>query len=172
MAELGDRAERALWRRFYTPGGTKAPAPDVLALAAYAEGGLSEAAAEPIEHWLASHPELLNDALADLAAAHGLTPASIYVPDEAIIANACALLSDDATGKIVPFRRNASSWRTALAWSSIAASLMVASLGGFAMGSDAYQNLSLNTGAGADTASADSFDVSATLVDFSDDSGT
>jgi len=170
MTGLGDETERTLWRRFYAPGGPKAPAPGALALAAYAEGRLIEAAAEPIEHWMASHPELLNDALVDLAAAHGLTPASVYVPDEAIIAKACALVGDGANAKIVPFRRAASNWRTALAWSSIAASLMVASLGGFAMGSDAYQNLSLNTG--ADTVSTDSFDVSATLVDFSDDSGT
>jgi hypothetical protein len=170
MAELGEEAERTLWRRFYALGGTKAPAPDALALAAYAEGRPSEAAAEPIEHWLASHPELLNDALADLAAAHGLTPASAYTPDEAIIAKACALVGDGANENIVPFRRAVSGWRSAVAWSSIAASLMVASLGGFAMGSDAYQNLSLNTS--ADTASTDNFDVSATLVDFSDDSGT
>jgi hypothetical protein len=33
-------------------------------------------------------------------------------------------------------------WRTALAWSSIAASLLCASLVGFSMGSDAYANLS------------------------------
>ncbi len=169
MAGLGDGAEQALWRSFYAPDGTTAPAPDALALAAYAEGRLREAAAEPIERWLASHPELLNDALADLAAAHGLTPASVYASDEAIIAKACALVGGGADGNVVPFRPAASGWRNALAWSSIAASLMVASLGGFAMGSDAYQNLSRT--AVADSASADTFDVSATLVDFSDDSG-
>lgn len=169
MAGMGDEAEQALWRRFYVPGGTKAPAPDALALAAYAEGRLSEKAAEPIEHWLASHPELLNDALTDLAAAHGLTPASVYPSDEAIIAEASALIGGGANGNIVPFRPAAAHWRNALAWSSIAASLIVASLGGFAMGSDAYQNLSGT--AVTDQASVDTYDVSATLVDFTDDSG-
>jgi hypothetical protein len=62
-------------------------------------------------------------------------------------------------------------WRTAIAWSSIAASLVCASMVGFSMGSDAYasltrtQTVAAGSGVGLDAApSLDSY--------FSDDSGT
>lgn len=172
MAGLGGEAEPGLWRRFYAPDGGETPAPDALALAAYADGRLSEEAAAPIERWLAAHPELLDEALADISAARGQTPATVSATTEAIIAKACALVGGDgASGNVVPFRRAVSSWRNALAWSSVAASLVAVSLVGFAMGSDAYQNLSRTQA--SDAASADAFDAAATIDSvFSDYSGT
>jgi hypothetical protein len=62
-------------------------------------------------------------------------------------------------------------WRTALAWSSIAASLLCASLVGFSMGSDAYANLSGTQT--AEVAAADGLDAPPSLDSYlSDDSGT
>jgi hypothetical protein len=166
MAGLGDSEERALWRRWSMRGRVDAPAPDALALAAYAEGRLSETEAEPIEHWLAAHPESLGEILADIAAARGATP---EVAGAAIIAKASALVTG-ARDNVVPLRRAAPAWRNALAWSSIAASLLAVSLVGFAMGSDAYQHLER---AQAAEAASDTLDAAATLDSvFNDDSGT
>jgi len=166
MAGLGDGDERALWRRWSIRSRVDAPAPDALALAAYAEGRLSETEAAPIEHWLAAHPEALSEILADIAAARG---AVLEATDAAFIAKASALVTG-AQGNVVPLRRAAPAWRNALAWSSVAASLLATSLVGFAMGSDAYQHL-----ARAQTAEAasDTLDAAATLDSvFNDDSGT
>jgi hypothetical protein len=78
------------------------------------------------------------------------------------------------SAEILPFRarlpRHLPQWRAALAWSSIAASLLCASLIGFSMGSDAYMNL-----AGANTVDSGPADgLGTTTLDsyFSDDSGT
>ena len=171
MAGLGDGAERALWRRAQVPEGAKTRAPDALTLAAYAEGRLSEEAAAPIERWLAAHPERLDEVLADLAAARGMTPEPAAT-DDAIIAKACALVAGDTEGSnVVPFRRAASGWRNALVWGSVAASLVAVSFVGFAMGIDAYQNLTLTQA--SDAASSDALNASASLDSvLSDDSGT
>jgi|SRR5579862_9295389 len=169
MAGMGDE-ERALWRRWSVRGSIAAPAPDGLELAAYAEGRLSEVEAERIELWLAAHPETLSAVLADIAAARGATLAAASAADAALIARASALVTG-ASGNVVPLRRAAPAWRNALAWSSIAASLIVASLGGFAMGSDAYQRLAPTQA--TESASADALDSIATLDSaFGDDSGT
>lgn len=170
MVGLGDGEERALWRRWSMRGSAEAPAPDALDLAAYAEGRLSETAAAPIEHWLAAHPETLSAILADIAAARGAMADTISIADAAIIATASALVTG-ARDNVVPLRRAVPAWRNALAWSSVAASLVAASLVGFAMGSDAYQNLSRTQT--VETASGDTLDPVATLDSaFSDDSGT
>jgi anti-sigma factor RsiW len=149
MTGLGDRAEgAALWQRWRQLSQTASPyriAPDPLVLAAYAEGRLDEHQAEPVEDWLADHPE----AFEDLAAAReGADPASAPA---AAIARAQALVTA-ADPKIVPFpvaRRGG--WRAAVAWSGIAASLLVTSLFGFALGSNAYLGIS---GANASSDSA------------------
>jgi hypothetical protein len=168
MAELGPgEEERGLWRRWRAFSKAEAPAPDALTLAAYAESRLDEAAAELVENWLAAYPE----ALADIAAARALSREHPYRADDAIIARASALVASNS-GTVVPFRRTASGWHNALAWSSVAASLIATSLVGFALGSDAYQNLSRNQT--TDVVSADALDGPPATPDlyFSDESGT
>lgn len=175
MTRVGDGVkDRALWRRWQASEMKKTCTPDALALAAYAEGHLGEAEAGTVEDWLAAHPEIL----ADIQTARALAPLPSDGTYEVAVARACALVADDdtapETGNVVPFRRVARSWRDALAWSSVAASLVAASLVGFSMGSDASQSLwhaqtQVTTGA-----SADLLDASPTLDNsyFTNDSGT
>jgi anti-sigma factor RsiW len=139
MVGLGEGEDPVLWRQWQAQSGAEALRPDALSMAAYAEGRLDETEAETVENWLAAHPEALSDVVAARVAMQ--QPPSIA--HEAIVAKACALVAGiDEGAKVVPLRRTASGWRHALAWSSIAASLVAASLVGFAMGSDAYQSLS------------------------------
>lgn len=147
MAGTGEPADgRALWRRWRTLAVAgmedRALAPDPLLLAAYAEGRLDEAAAAPVELWLAAHPETLTETLADLTAARA-APATEAAP-EAFIARAAALVGA-ADPKIVAFRRpqvrGLRNWRSLAAWSGIAASLLATSLIGFELGSDTYVSL-------------------------------
>ncbi len=170
MAGLEDGEDRALWRSWSTRGSAAVPAPDALDLAAYAEGRLSEAEAAPIELWLAANPARASDIFADIAAARGAMQHAILLADAAVVVKAAALVSglDD---NVVPFRRAAPAWRNALAWSSVAASLVAVSLVGFAMGSDAYRNLSpVPSG---EAAATDALDPGIALDSaFSDDSGT
>jgi len=144
MTDKGVGAEeRRLWQRWRALGEESPVAePDAMLLAAYAEGRLSEADAEPVEAWLAELP----DALSDVVAAR--TADQSRLVDERILDKAGGLVPGPATrsAKVLPFppRRpqRLPQWRTALTWSSIAASLLCASLVGFSMGSDAYANLS------------------------------
>ena len=66
MTDKGAGAQdRRLWQRWRTLGETSRVAePDALLLAAYAEGRLTEADAEPVEAWLAAAPEVLADVIA------------------------------------------------------------------------------------------------------------
>jgi anti-sigma factor RsiW len=136
--EPGDRAEAPLWQRWReaTPA-SDIVMPDPLLVAAYAEGRLDETEAEPVEAWLADHPAALDDIIAARAAAAGALPEA---PDD--LADRAAELV--AGSVVVPFptriiaRRR--TWRTAVAWSGIAASLLATSLVGFAIGNDTYFN--------------------------------
>ena len=174
MSRVGDGAEdRTLWRRWRASEMTETRAPDALALAAYAEGRLGEAEAGPVEAWLAAHPEVL----ADIQTARALAPLPSDEAYEAAVARACALVAGDdapAASNVVPLRRVARSWRDALAWSSVAASLVAASLVGFSMGSDASQSLWHAQTQVTSGVSADLLDASPTLDSayFSNDSGS
>ncbi len=167
MAALGDdREDRALWRRWRDTTDLTAAEPDALALAAYAEGRLDEAAAEAVELWLAEHPESIGDIVA--ARAIGQRPPRLVFNN--IVAHASELVP--GSENVVAFRRPAvSSWRNALAWASIAASLVLVSFGGFSMGSSAYANLSGTSV--SDGSSVDSPDNTGSIdTYFSDDSST
>jgi hypothetical protein len=169
MAELGaGNHDRGLWHRWHALQSGDAPVPDALAVAAYAEGRLNEAEAERVENWLAAYPA----ALAEVIAAREV-PRQADNPTEAMIARACTLVEHDAAaaGNVVPLRRAAPQWRNALAWSSIAASFVAASFVGFAMGSDAYQNLA--PAPAAERSYVDALEISPSLESWlSDDSGT
>ena len=173
MTDKGAGAQdRRLWQRWRALGEkSRVAEPDALWLAAYAEGRLSETEAEAVELWLAATPEALSDIVAARATDQ---PRLVY---ERILDKASDLVPGSAApagAEIVPFpsRRpqHLPQWRTALAWSSIAASLLCASLVGFSMGSDAYANLSITQTADttADGLPAPSLESSY----FSDDSGT
>jgi hypothetical protein len=142
MSGPGDRAEELdFWRRWRATSAA-APPVDAVLLAAYAEGRLDEAASEPVEAWLADHPE----ALEDIVAARAAASASYGPLPEHRVAGALALVAAPArAAEIVPFptalvaRRR--SWRDAAAWGAIAASLLVTSMFGFELGSSAYASL-------------------------------
>ena len=155
MTEPMDRAEEtALWRHWrsaaVSAAGEAAPMPDPLLLAAYAEHRLSETAAEAVEAWLALHPEAFADVL--LAAQDSNTRGAVVVePSEAALARAMALVAAEDP-KVVPFRRPARParpvWRVAVGRIAVAASLLVVSLVGFALGTDAYTSLNGDQQAG------------------------
>jgi hypothetical protein len=141
-----DRAEEtALWRHWraaaVSAAGEAAPVPDPLLLAAYAEHRLDETAAEAIEAWLALHPEAIEDVL---AAQDSNALPSAQRPSAASVAKALALVADPDP-KVVPFHRPARPtqpvWRVAVAQVAVAASLLVVSFVGFALGTDAYTSL-------------------------------
>jgi hypothetical protein len=145
MTEPMDRAEEtALWQHWQTAvvnaAGEAAPAPDPLLLAAYAEHRLSETAAEELEAWLALHPEAITDVLAARDSNAGPLPIE---PPAAVLARAMALVPS-SDPKVVPFRRPARpapAWRVAIARVAVAASLLIVSLVGFALGTDAYTSV-------------------------------
>jgi len=66
MADKGVEAQdRRLWHRWRVLGEkSRVAEPDVMLLAAYAEGRLTEAEAESVEAWLAATPEALSDLVA------------------------------------------------------------------------------------------------------------
>jgi anti-sigma factor RsiW len=172
MTDKGAEArDRRLWRRWQALGeDSRVAEPDMLLLAAYAEGRLSEAEAEPVEAWLAATPDRLSDIIA-ARTTYQRPPRLVF---EHVLETAYELVPGEATpagAEILPFRpRLRPQWRTAIAWSSLAASILCASLVGFSMGSDAYTNLS---GAQAvDSSTTDSLGTPSLDNYFSDDSGT
>lgn len=171
MTDKGVGAQdRQAWQRWRALGREAGVAePDAMLLAAYAEGRLSEAEAEAVEAWLAATPEALGDIAAARAADH---PRRVH---ERILARARDLVPGDppASAEILPFRprspRLLPQLRAALTWSSVAASLLCASLVGFSMGSAAYAGLSGNQ---ADTTVEGLGAAGLDSTYFSDDSGT
>lgn len=143
MAGRMDSADEAgLWRRWRLAAGDGLAAgtePDALTLAAYAEGRLAPAATEAVEDWLAANPQIAQDILA----ARRVQEASLAASPEAVVARAMALVgADDAL--VLAFRRPAARsrrWGGAASWGAMAASILVASLAGFAMGNDTYLTL-------------------------------
>jgi hypothetical protein len=141
MAEPTGSADQAvLWRLWRDAAALDRPAgtePDALTLAAYAEGRLAPAAVDAVEDWLAMNPWAIGDVGAAQRALTEVGPTA----SEAVIARAAALV--EARGEILAFRRPAPqpSWRRAAMWGAMAASIVLASLAGFATGSDTYMTL-------------------------------
>jgi hypothetical protein len=142
MTEPMDRAEEnALWRHWRTAvvsaAGEAAPAPEPLLLAAYAEHRLSEAEAEELEAWLVRHPEAIDDVIA----AQNSNVRAPERPSAAALERARALVADPDP-KVIPFRPPVQlTWRIAVARVAVAASLLIVSLVGFALGTDAYTSV-------------------------------
>jgi hypothetical protein len=137
----GGTEEAALWRRWRSAAGwdgRPGAELDPLLLAAYAEGRLSRTAMETVEEWLARHPEGIQDVLAARLAAR---PELREAP--AAAARAAALVSE-SDAQVLAFPRRISGWRAAIVYSGMAASLLVTSLVGFALGSDTYLTLAGN----------------------------
>jgi hypothetical protein len=181
MDDKGAEAlERRLWRRWQALDvmAPRAAEPDALTLAAYAEGRLSEIEAEAVEAWLATEPEGVDDIIA-AREINQRPPNLVY---QHVLSNACHLVggvdtaaapltTPETTNVVTLHHRRLPQWRTALAWSSVAASLLCASMIGFSMGSDAYASLSQTQA--VDSSASDGLDTPATLDSyFSDDSST
>ena len=143
MAGPMDGADEAgLWRRWRLAAGLGPAAsaePGALTLAAYAENRLAPAAVEAVEEWLASNPQILQDILVARQAPKEAVPAA----SEAVMARAAALVGA-GEAQVLAFRHPAARARrfgSAVGWGAMAASMLVASLAGFAMGNDTYVTL-------------------------------
>jgi hypothetical protein len=175
MTDKGaDSQDRRLLQRWQALGEkSRVSEPDAMLLAAYAEGRLGETEAETVETWLAATPDALDDVIA-ARSTYRHPPRLVY---EHILEKAGDLVpgtAAPASAVILPFRpplpQRLPPWRKAIAWSSVAASLVCASLVGFSMGSDAYANLS---GAQAVDTTIDGLGAPGLESSyFSDDSGT
>lgn len=146
MAEpMGSSDEAALWRRWRQASAAATAAggaPDELVLAAYAEDRLDPAACDAVEEWLAANP----DRIADLLAARRALTTPAPLASEPIMARAAALVGT-GTAQILSLRRPVPSarWRRTAAWGAMAASLLVASVLGFATGNSTYLTLAGST---------------------------
>lgn len=145
MSGGNEFTEAALWRRWRDgaeAAGEAAAEPDALALAAYAERRLGRPGADPeadpavvaIEAWLAAHP----DRFEDIVAARNLADP----PADAVLVGRAQALIARPEGKVVTLARPRRNWRDAVAWSSIAASLIAAVLIGFSLGDNGVVELS------------------------------
>jgi anti-sigma factor RsiW len=122
MSAPEDPAARALWQRYRQGPPAAVAEPDLMELAAYADGLLDPAASAAVEAWLALHPE----ALADIAAARDLATGEIAaLPAPLPVIRA-------ARGLVTP--PPAPLWRRAANWSSVAAAAMVVAVIGFQVG--------------------------------------
>lgn len=142
----------ALWRRFHAldrieRDQTVDDADIALDLAAYVDGRLSEVAAEPVEAWLALHPEMLDDVIA----ARNTRDAT--VPQRVIDRAAALVAGNSSDGRIVPFHPSPAfrSWRVQVARVAVAACLLLTGLAGFTLGAGAYDNLFSSLSASGDT---------------------
>jgi hypothetical protein len=135
--------EAALWRRWRTYGatGSAAPAdPDPILLAAYAEDRLSPAEAEAVEAWLADNPL----AARDIRAARQAHVAPLPAAPREVVERASALVGAADGERVVAFRRplpRPRHWRDSIRVGAMAASVLVASFVGFAMGNDTFVTL-------------------------------
>jgi hypothetical protein len=147
---LDRQDDAAVWRRWRSASamGVAPSEPDALALAAYAEGRLTETDAEAIEDWLALNPAAIEDVLLARRAEEGPVP----VAPEAIMTRAAALVGE-RSAQVLAFRRltpSRRSWSSAARWSAMAASILVACFVGVAMGDATYAVLASGSTLGQD----------------------
>lgn len=167
---LAGKDEQELWRR-WRAAASPASAAEIgpLALAAYAEDRLPVAEIEAVEDWLAEHPE----AAADVLAARRVTrqAPSEEVP-AAIVARAATLVQAGGA-EVVAFRPRAGKWGAAIRWGAMAASIVIASLVGFALGNNTYDTYARLAGGATATLGQELLDPPTGLFNSADeDSGT
>lgn len=134
--EFNDVALWRRWREGQAEAGDVAAEPDALTLAAYAENRLGRPGADPetdaaivaVEAWLFDRP----GALDDIMAARSPTETAA---DAALVARVQTLVTETG-GNVVKLRPVRRDWRHAVAWSGIAASMILAVLIGFQLGTD------------------------------------
>lgn len=139
VGPMNSAEEMALWRRYrLLASAPTGEAPDALMLAAYAEGRLGPAEMEVVEDWLGADAELA----ADAASARDAALRPLPEADARIVARATALVPA-GDGRVVPLRGPATSprWQGVVRWSAMAASILIASIVGFALGNDTYVSL-------------------------------
>jgi anti-sigma factor RsiW len=131
--------ETGLWHRWRAAVAHSAATvePDALTLAAYAEDRLAPGAAAEVEDWLAANPQAAHDILA----ARQLREDALPAAPEAIVARAQALAGGEAQVLAFRPRPRVPLRGGALGWGAVAASILVASLAGFATGNDTYVTL-------------------------------
>ncbi len=143
MIEKDKREERdwALWRRLRAerpiPGAEQERAPGEIALAAYLEGRLDEAARAEVEAWLAAAPEGLDLVL---AAREALGEPDMAAP-EAVVRRASALVAEPPGGRLSGRLRDAlgALWRP-LGWTGAVAGMLLACVVGFELGRSGYDS--------------------------------
>jgi anti-sigma factor RsiW len=141
---------RTLWRR-WTMSEEQADARvasamplDELTLAAYAEGRLDAADADEVEALLRDHPEFADDVAVARHVASAEATGAADLELGSVIARASALVpaTDDRVIAFRPVPRRAEpTWRFAARWGALAASLVMVSYLGFALGTDASYSL-------------------------------
>ncbi len=147
--EMGETADRDLWRRSGMTETTRDEAAHLLDLAAFAEDRLDPEDRDRVAALLAADPE----AAADVAAASSLAAQGDETPPglDRMIARAAALVPERAGLVIALPRPIRHRMLPGLAqWGSLAAAIAVASWFGFAMGSDAWQSMTEPTPASGD----------------------
>src|SRR5690348_15655308 len=131
--------DTALWQRWrLLASAPVGEAPNALMLAAYAEGSVGPAETEAVEDWLCADADLA----ADVAIARGAALGPLPEADASIVARAAALVAAE-DGRGVPLRRPGAppEWQGVVRWSAMAASILLASIVGFALGNDTYVSL-------------------------------
>lgn len=134
--EFNDAALWRRWRESQAGAGEAAAEPDTLTLAAYAENRLgrpgidpeTDAAIAAVEAWLVDRPEVLDDVVAARSASEVAAEVALVVRAQTLVAK--------TEGNVVSLRPARRDWRHAVAWSGIAASMILAVLIGFQLGNE------------------------------------
>jgi hypothetical protein len=134
--EFGDAALWRRWREGQAASGEAAAEPDALVLAAYAENRLGRPGIDPeddpaiaaVEAWFVDCPAALDDVVAARSSVAGSASAALVARAQSLIAQ------PDEKVWPLPLVSARPSWRSAAAWSGIAASMIVAVLIGFQLG--------------------------------------
>lgn len=165
---LNGKDELGLWRRWRSAAASSSAGAeiDALTLAAYAEDRLLPETIGAVEEWLAANP----DAVADVLAARRAARQALPEAPAAVAARAAALV-EMGDAQVLSFRPQARmrSWRVAVRWGAMAASIVIVSFVGFALGNEAYVSLA---GGAPLTFSQELLDPPAGLFNNADEDGS
>ncbi len=163
-----------LWRRSRTIDAPEDDAARYLDFAGFADGVLDPDDRERIAEWLARDQDpMVQEALADIAAARAFGAAQFEAVSETILARADPLIGDGEpqSATIVAFRPKnrartgfSAMARSGAEWGSLAAAMAMASWLGFALGMDISGSVSQGGRAGEDGFLNELLDPSAGLL--------